>query len=89
MKDITRKELMDKYGIELPVGRYHIYKKDGEYIIYTVSDDTYGCVLTGLNKVKGKVVDSRICFEKLMDKYLLPAYKSGCKIFWNIKKMYK
>ena len=28
-------------------------------------NDTEGCILPGLNKVKGKVVDSRIWFERL------------------------
>lgn len=51
--------------------------------------DSYGCVLPGLNKVKGKVVESKACFEKLMDNYLLPAYKAGCKILWEIKRLYR
>lgn len=28
--------------------------------------DTEGCILTGYNKVKGKVIDSKIAFDKVM-----------------------
>lgn len=48
------------------------------------ASDSYGCVLTGLNKVKGKVVDSKVCFEKIMDQYLVPAYQKGWEIEWKI-----
>lgn len=39
-------------------------------------EDTLGCILVGENKVKGKVINSTIAFNKIM-KVLLNAYKSG------------
>lgn len=32
------------------------------------SVDTYGCILVGLNKIKGMVVNSRLMFDNLMGK---------------------
>lgn len=49
------------------------------------SKDTEGCVLVGLNKVVGKVVDSQKTFTKLMKEYLLPAKKRNEKIYITIK----
>ncbi len=42
-------------------------------------DDTYGCLIVGFNKVKGKVVDSRVAFEKLYP-MLNAANKNGEEI---------
>lgn len=46
--------------------------------------DSYGCLLVGLNKVKGKVTQSRETFEKLY-KVMYQAYKKGEKIEILIK----
>lgn len=42
-------------------------------------DDTEGCILVGFNKAKGKVLDSRVTFTKLMNK-LKPVYEIKEKI---------
>lgn len=55
------------YGIDLPTGKYSIKIVDGAYEVYTVKDDTEGCVLLGENKVKGGVINSQLCFHKFMD----------------------
>ena len=47
--------------------------------------DTFGCILTGYNTIKGQLTDSRKAFALLMDKYLTPARKSGEKVFITIK----
>ena len=48
------------------------------------SADTEGCILVGLNKVVGKVVDSQKTFTKLMKDYLLPAKRKGEKVYITI-----
>ena len=48
------------------------------------SADTEGCILVGLNKVVGKVVDSQKTFTKLMKDHLLPAKRKGEKIYITI-----
>ena len=48
------------------------------------SADTEGCLLVGLNKVVGKVVDSQKTFIKLMKDYLLPAKRKGEKVYITI-----
>lgn len=42
-------------------------------------DDTEGCILVGFNKAKGKVLDSRVTFTKLMNK-LKPIFEIKEKI---------
>lgn len=51
-------------------------------------NDTEGCLLTGYNKVKGKVVDSVKAFAILMSDYLLPADKRGEEIWIEVKRAY-
>lgn len=46
--------------------------------------DTDGCIIVGLNKVVGKVVDSQKTFTKLMKDYFLPAKKNNEQIFIKI-----
>jgi len=47
-------------------------------------EDTLGCILVGMNKVKGKVIESKVTFKKVNDK-IRAAYKSGEKIYLTIK----
>ena len=68
MQTITKKELKDKYGIDLPTGNYSFEIENGKYKINKVYDDTLGCILVGENKVKGKVINSKITMNKLMAK---------------------
>lgn len=49
------------------------------------SSDTEGCILVGLNKVVGKVIDSQKTFTKLMKDYLLPAKRKGEKVYITIQ----
>ena len=46
---------------------------------------TDGCILTGYNKVKGRVLESTKAFNLLMNNYLLPAVKRGETIWITIK----
>ena len=52
-------------------------------------DSSCGCLIVGFNKIKGKVVDSQLAFEKLMEKYLLPCKKRNENITITIKRKYK
>lgn len=46
-------------------------------------DDTDGCILVGENKVKGKVINSKAAYKKLMD-ILEPAIKSGEEVYITV-----
>lgn len=48
------------------------------------SESTLGCPLVGLNKEKGRLVESQASYYKLMDEYLIPAHKAGEDIFIEI-----
>lgn len=50
-------------------------------------DDTSGCILVGYNKVRGKVLGSKQCFEKLYP-ILKKAYNNGEKITLTITRLY-
>ena len=53
------------------------------------ADDSYGCILVGYNKAKGKVLYSKDAFTKIMKQYLLPAKSRNERIFITIKEVYK
>ena len=84
MKTITRAELKKKYGIDLPPGEYSIEKDGSAYNIYSIKDDTLGCLLPGENKVKGKVLNSTKWYYKLMDEVFMPAYRNGTTVVIEI-----
>ena len=67
MKEITQKELLDKYGIDLPKGKYSINTKENVYDIYTVKDNTEGCLLVGECKdvKEGFIYNSKNTYKKL------------------------
>lgn len=65
---ISKTELKKRFGIDLQKGKYSIYLRDGFYEIYTVKDDTEGCLLVGYNKKKGMVLDSKKTLSNLMYK---------------------
>lgn len=48
-------------------------------------DHTEGCLLVGVNRERGKVLDSKIWMKKLMD-ILEPMYDAGEKIYIDIIK---
>lgn len=68
MKEITQKELLDKYGIDLPKGKYSINTKENVYDIYSVKDNTEGCILVGecKNVKEGFIYNSKKTMKKLM-----------------------
>lgn len=47
-------------------------------------DDTDGCLLPGINKVKGRVVESLLNYYDLMDSYLMKAKARGQKCYITI-----
>ena len=57
-------------------------------IIHTEKDSA-GCILVGENKVVGKVINSKLTFEKLMKEYLNPCKKNNKKVTIEIKWKYK
>ena len=50
----------------------------------TTAVDSAGCIIVGLNKIKGNVLESRATFQKLW-KVLEQARKAGKKIYLTIK----
>ena len=50
-------------------------------------EDTEGCLLVGYNKVKGKVIDSKVAFEKLY-RILKNAHDVGQQIYIEITRTY-
>ena len=68
MKEIAQKELLDKYGIDLPKGKYSINTKENVYDIYSVKDNTEGCILVGECKdvKEGFIYNSKKTMKKLM-----------------------
>ena len=48
------------------------------------SSESDGCILTGENKVVGKVINSVNTFRRLMDDYLVPAKKRNEQIYIDI-----
>lgn len=65
-----------------------ITRKNGRTVILgncgNTAKDTEGCILVGLNKVIGKVIDSQKTYTKLMNNYLLPAKKRNEKVYITI-----
>ena len=52
----------------------------------TTCEDTDGCLLPGMNKAVGKVLESRRAYSDLMTYYLMPAHTAGQKMFIEITK---
>lgn len=78
MKEISRKTLKELYGIDLPKGCFRIDydEKSRTYKVYSVKNDTAGCVLVGENKAVGKVLNSTY-WEKRITEMLLDAQDKG------------
>lgn len=53
------------------------------------ANSSAGCIIVGLNTIKGCVTSSRATWEKLMKQYLLPAWKLGEKVTYTISRKYK
>lgn len=77
---IKRSELLKKYGIDLPPGKFRVYTKTDEYQIYSVKDDTSGCILVGNTQKQTSeghwLGDSRDAMNALMPK-LQAAFDAG------------
>lgn len=48
------------------------------------ANDSSGCIIIGMNKVVGKVIDSQKTYTKLMKDYLLPAKNRNERIYITI-----
>ena len=44
---IRRDDLLSRYGIDLPVGKYKVEDGGNTYSVFSVRDDTEGCPLLG------------------------------------------
>ena len=55
----------------------------------STADSSAGCIICGYNKVKGKVVDSKEAWEKLMNNYLVPARDNNYFICIKIYSTYE
>lgn len=53
------------------------------------ANSSAGCIIVGLNTIKGCVTSSRATWEKLMKQYLLPAWKLEEKVTYTITRKYK
>lgn len=53
------------------------------------ANSSAGCVIVGLNTVKGCVTSSKAIWEKLMRQYFLPAWKLEEKVTYTITRKYK
>jgi hypothetical protein len=65
---IGKYALLKKHGLHLPAGKYKIEVVGGFYNIYTVKDDTEGCILVGKTKGTDRVGMSRAAYCALFDK---------------------
>ena len=45
---IRRDDLLSRYGIDLPVGKYKVEDGGNTYSVFSVRDDTEGCPLLGM-----------------------------------------
>jgi hypothetical protein len=67
---IGKSILLNKYGISLNSGKYQINACGDYYEVYTVKDDTEGCVLVGELLRDDFITHSRATFKTLMDTLL-------------------
>lgn len=65
MIDITKKELLDKYSIDLDKGEYTLENINGIYKVNTLQDNTSGCILVGTTVVEDRLLHSLVAFTKL------------------------
>lgn len=68
---ISRKELVSKYGIDLPTGKYDINLLENVYTINTIKDDTDGCILVGSSNDRNDddwVGGSKVALAQLITK---------------------
>lgn len=69
--NITHQKLLSDHGLDLSKGKYAIRAKDGFYEIYTVKDDTEGCIIVGAVNDRTDddwVGSSRVAMDRLLPK---------------------
>jgi hypothetical protein len=66
MIQITKKELLTKYGIDLEKGQYTVESVEDIYKINTVKDDTSGCPLVGTAVQGDKLLHSKVALTQLL-----------------------
>ena len=82
---ISRKELVSKYGIDLPTGKYDINLLENVYTINTIKDDTDGCILVGSSNDRNDddwIGGSKVALSQLMVK--LATVTSGTKVYLDV-----
>ena len=52
---------------------------------FNTAAESLGCIAVGRNLVKGKVLQSTVYYQKLVDDYISPALKKGEKVTITIK----
>ena len=65
MKKISKSELLSKYGIDLPFGKFKIINKENYYEVLSIKDNTEGCVLLGNGRANSYLLDSRSAVNKV------------------------
>ena len=65
---ISKSDLQEKYGITLPSGKYMVHTKADHYEIYSVRDDTEGCLIVGQERIENYVRNSKLAFDALLEK---------------------
>lgn len=75
MPKMTSDALFERHGIRLPKGKYQVYVKGGNYEIYSVKDDTEGCILVGRAMAIDMVTNSRDAFNALYAKLLAAKFR--------------
>lgn len=76
---ISKSELQSKYGIALSAGKYSIKDEGGFYRIFSVKDDTEGCLLPGVRNTLVTVAQSRVSLARIKA-VALPAIRAGKKV---------
>lgn len=77
--------LRNKYGIDLPVGKFSVVVEGGNYRVSSVKDDTEGCILVGRDILNDNyITDSRNTLLGLMTR-LEEVYERGDKIVLEVK----
>lgn len=100
-QEITMPEA-ESYGTESYYGKVWCVSNDNHTIIVRQNghvsvlgncgvnaNSSAGCIIVGLNTIKGCVTSSKATWEKLMKQYFLPAWKLGEKMTYTITRKYK
>lgn len=65
--NITKAELLSKYGINLDKGTYTVENLGDKYKINTLQDDTSGCILVGDKITETGIIYSTTSYQRLYD----------------------